>query len=93
MYLYKARIITNTNEYTMTQAEKDEQAANDLDFDNYIAQCLEVDDVIVADTTFQIYKTYPAFKALITGNITWADVKYTDAGNQHKLFLITNNPI
>lgn len=93
MYLYRTRIITDTSEYDMTQAEKDIQAANDTDFDNYISQCLEVDDVIVADTTFQIYKPYADFKNLVTGSITWADVKYTDAGKQHKLFLITNNPL
>lgn len=94
MYLYRTRIIEDTSDYVMSQADKDIESANNTDFDtNYMSQAVLVDDVTIAETTFVVYKSYSDFKALITGSITWADVKYTDAGGVHKLFLATNNPI
>jgi len=91
-YLYHAYILkdaTDTMGYDNTL-----EHANELDFEaNYKNLCVKVDDIEPGATTADIVKTYAQFKALITGDLTWADVKYANEGKLYDLYLITDTPL
>lgn len=91
-YLYKHRIWT---EYTnLIGADDVQEALDKTDFDtNYKSQTLACDDLELQETTVTIYKTYTHFKALITGDIAWTDVKLETGSNFYDLYLITESPI
>lgn len=70
------------------------EAANNTDFTtNYQSQCLLVDDIQSAATTFEIIKTWSQFKALVASPYTWSDVKYSHEGDAWDIYLITSSPI
>jgi hypothetical protein len=60
---------------------------------NYKSSTIEVSEVEIIDTTFIIELFYDDFKSKVTGDITWADVKYIDAGKKYKLYLLSESPI
>lgn len=64
--------------------------ADKTDFEtNFKSQAKQVDSLIIAETTFEVNKTYAQFKAIIDGvTITWADVKYTETEGGYRLYLL-----
>ena len=95
MYLYKTMIFKDTSKVIgLTAAEVTQNGADKSDFEtNFKATAVPVDQIAIAETTFEIVKTYTQFKALIDGVlITWADVKYLGNGT-YVLNLATENPL
>lgn len=90
MYLYKTIIYKNTdNVGGLTLAERTQMALNKTDFEtNHKATAIKVDEIILAETTFEIEKTYAQFEALLTGDLTWADVKYKEIDNIYVINLL-----
>ena len=70
-------------------------AADIADFEtNYKSQAMEVNAVVLAETTFEVAKSYANFKVLIDGVLrTWSDVKYTEDTVKYSLNLLTENAI
>lgn len=94
MYLYRAKILKNTDEYIMSQAEKNQHASDRTDFEtNFKAQTIPVGDVIIAETTFVADLTYIQFKAKIVSPVLWSDVKYIDGTLQYILHVASQNPL
>ena len=61
---------------------------------NYKSQTLKIDTIIIAETTFEINKSYTDFKDLIDGvTITWADVKHLESDSSYILILQTSAPL
>ena len=91
-YLYITEIFTNTNNivgFDITQNNLDK-----TDFEtNYKSSCVTVNSLSMAGTTVRLDKTYTQFKALITGDLTWADVKLIVGTNRYEIFLITDSPL
>lgn len=91
-YLYSHRIWTNTT--SVIGANNAQEALDKTDFEtNYKSSTLACDDLELMDTTVMITKTYSQFKALITGDIAWADVKCETGTNFYDLYLLTESPI
>ena len=91
-YLYNTFVYhTTTTVIGVNQAEEEEHTT---DFEtNYKSQCLQVSKIIPLTTTFDIVLPYDQFKAKITGDILWSDVKYVDDGKAYNLVLITDSPL
>lgn len=93
MYLYTAEVFHTTTNAVGVPASN----ATDLTDFNTAGRksaALLVTTVEVAETTFQVAKTYQQFKALIDGvNITWSLVKYVDNGVLYTLYLASENPL
>ena len=92
MYQYKAIIYKNPAQLGVAD---NSHAADKADFEaNYKSLATKVTSVILAETTFEIDKTYAQFKALIDGTAyTWADVRYVDDNAKYGMVLLTDNPI
>lgn len=96
MYLYRAIIQKVPNEVVgLTSSEITAHQNDKVDFEaNFKSSAVKVDDLVLAETTFVISKTYTQFKALIDGALrVWSDVKYTEDDVRYILNLITTNPI
>jgi len=96
MYLYKAVIHKIPTEVIgLTSSEIVEHQNNRGDFEaNFKSSAVKVDDLILAETTFVINKTYIQFKTLIDGALrVWPDVKFTEDDVRYILNLITTSPI
>ena len=93
LYIYTTTIIkdtTNTIGYNPTA----ESAAKSDYETNFRSLTVKVNDLVVAETSFEIDKTYTDFKALIDGTtIKWSDVKEMNGGNIYELHLITESPL
>jgi len=60
---------------------------------NFKATAITVNEIVLAETTVIIIKTYTQFKALIDGVlITWADIKYIETG-MYELNLLSGTPL
>ena len=91
-YLYKHRIMTNLD--NCFGFDNTQEAADKSDFEtNYKASCYVVSDLEMLDTVFLIEKTYAQFKAMITGDITWAMVKLEIATNHYDLYLLSGSQL
>jgi hypothetical protein len=90
-YLYKTRIWKDTT--NVIGVDPAVEAANKTDFEtNYKSSAIGVSSIEIAETTFITDLTYTEFKAKITGDITWGDVKYSE-NSRYDLYIITNSPI
>ena len=92
IYVYKAQIMTDlTNAYGFNNSQ---EATDKTDFEtNFKAQTVAVSGVEIMENSAIINKTYTQFKALITGDITWADVKTVTVLNRYDLYLITDTQL
>ena len=91
-YLYKTTLIKQG----ATAPSKPPSNDTDLqDFENnHKANALEVDEVLLSETTFVITIDYATFVTHIDGTvIVWADVKYKDDTNIYELNLLSNNTL
>lgn len=93
LYIYDCTIIKDTT-YTSGYNPTTE-LANKTDYEaNYQSQTIKANDLVVAETSFEIVKPYADFKALIDGtNIKWSDVKEMNGGNMYELHLVTDSPL
>ena len=88
-YIYEANIYKDTT--GVIGVDVTQNTADKTDFEtNHKSGCLQVDAITILQTSYRLDKTYTQFDALITGDITWADVKFIDDGKTYKLYLITN---
>lgn len=87
-YLHKSALFKVTDNVANIDAAQNN--ADKVDFEtNFKAQAKQVDSLIIAETTFEVNKTYAQFKAIIDGvTITWADVKYTETEGGYRLYLL-----
>lgn len=88
-YIYKTQL------YKLTTAVIGKPASNDTDLAdfeaNFKATAKKVDQIVLAETTIVLFKTYTDFKTLIDGTvILWADVKYIENG-MYELNLLSGN--
>lgn len=96
MYLYKAIIHKIPDEVVGLTGSEIVQYQNDkTDFEaNFKVTAVKADDVVLAETTFIIGRTYVQFKSLIDGTLrTWADVKYTEDSSRYTLHLLTGGSL
>lgn len=69
-------------------------AADITDFEtNYKATALLVNSVNLAETTFEIDKTYTQFKALVVSPLTWANIEYTEDSVKYIFNLLSDDPL
>lgn len=96
MYLYKAIIYKVPDEVIgLSGSEITQHQSDKTDFEaNFKATAVMTDEVVLAETTFVIGKTYVQFKSLIDGALrTWTDVKYTEDSSRYILHLLTGGSI
>lgn len=94
MYLYKTIIYKIPNEVIGLSGEEIIQHGEDkTDFEaNFKSSAVRTDRIVIAETTFEINKTYQEFKSL-TNVLTWGDVKYIEIDGYYSLYLLTDTPI
>lgn len=87
-YLHKVEIFKLTE--SVIGIDVTQNDADKADFEtNYKASAKKIDSLIIAETTFEVEKTYSQLKALIDGTtITWADIKYVETDGGYKLYLL-----
>ena len=91
-YLYHTYVYHDQTDVLGIDSE--EEATNATDFEtNYKSQCTEIDDIVPGETMFEILKTYTQFKAMITGDYSWSDVRYADEDKAYDIYLLTSTPI
>jgi hypothetical protein len=92
MYIYTTSIYKDTTNVFGIDITANTTAKTDFET-NFKATAILVQDIIFAETSIVIVKTYTQFKALIDGTvITWADVKYVDEGF-YDLHLLSGTPL
>ena len=90
-YIYKTSIYHDT---TGVIGVPGSNTADLADFvANHMGTCLPVTNVQVAETSFELDKTYTQFDALVDTPYSWSDVKCITTEKAHQLYLITSNPI
>lgn len=87
-YLHKTELFKTTGSVigiNVTQNDTDK-----ADFEtNYKALAKKIDSLIIAETTFEVEKTYSQLKTLVDGaTISWADIKYIENDEGYKLYLL-----
>ncbi len=87
-YLHKSALFKLTDNVASIDATQNN--ADKTDFEsNFKSQAKNIDSLTIAETTFEVNKTYAQFKAIIDGvTITWADVKYTETEGGYRLYLL-----
>lgn len=87
-YLHKTALFKITNNVAGIDFADNDSAKADFET-NYKSQAKKVESLIIAETTFEVEKTYEQLKALIDGvTITWADIKYTETEGGYRLYLL-----
>ena len=96
MYLYKAIVYKIPNDVAgITASEVIAHQTDKIDFEaNFKSTAIKVDELVLAETTFVISKTYTQFKTLIDGVLrVWSDAKYTEDSTRYILNVLTTSPI
>lgn len=86
-YLYNAIIYKTTDNVVGLDVTQNNLDKTDFET-NYKSSCEDITLVNVAATTFEHDETYTDFKAMITGDITWSDVKMVEGDNKYTLYLL-----
>lgn len=87
-YLHKSALFKNTDNVASIDAAQNDVDKADFE-SNFKSQAKNIDSLIIAETTFEVNKTYAEFKAIVDGvTITWADVKYTETEGGYRLYLL-----
>ena len=87
-YLHKSALFKVTDNVASIDAAQNNADKSDFE-SNFKSQAKNIDSLIIAETTFEINKTYAEFKAIVDGvTITWADVKYTETEGGYRLYLL-----
>lgn len=92
MYLYKTTIIKDTSGYyAMPQAEQTAHANAKSDFEsNHKANCLEIGERVLNDTTSVIVMSFTDFDTIVATPVSWVDVQYMDGSNHYELSLMSS---
>jgi hypothetical protein len=91
MYIYECTIYHDTSTVVSPPADS---AIWVSDFEtNYKALATKVDNIQIAETSFLITKTFPDFKALISGAVSWGDVKYIEGHISYRMYLVTQTEL
>jgi hypothetical protein len=92
MYLYKTTIIKDTSVYyAMPGAEATAHASAKTDFEtNHKANCLEISERVLNDTTSVIVMNFADFDTAIASPVSWVDVQYMDGTNHYELSLMSS---
>lgn len=87
-YLYKAEIFKITG--SVIGIDVTQNNVDKLDFEtNFKSQAKKIDSLIIAETTFEVEKTYTELKGLVDGTtITWADIKFVETDEGYRLYLL-----
>ena len=90
-YLYKTVLYTDASNVA------DLSASNATDLSEYTtnhqSSTVKIDNIELADTTFEVEKTYSNFDSMITDGIDWTDVKELTKDNRYELYLVTSEPM
>lgn len=90
-YLYKTTLYTDTTNVINVPSDN---ATNLTDYEtNHQSSTVKIDDLQLAETTFEILKSYDDFDALITTPYDWGDVKEVVKNNRYDLYLITSSAL
>lgn len=87
MYLYKTTIYKITDNVVGIDVGQNDTDKTDFD-NNRKSSAIKIDNIVLAELTFEVEKTYTNFSALITGGILWSDVKYTQSDKKYELYLL-----
>jgi len=91
-YVYKTDIFRNTENLIGFNIVQNNLDLADFE-SNGKSSCIEITAIDFAETTIRTDKTYTQFKALITGDLAWSDVRLIILSNKYELYLITSYPI
>lgn len=91
-YLYKTTIFKTTDDVIGFSPSND---SDRQDFEtNYKVQAQPVDEITLAETTYEVEKSYSDFKSLLTFMIkTWSDVTYKENNKKYELNLLINSAV
>lgn len=91
-YLYKTALFKDTDDVIGFSPSND---ADKQDFENYFkSQAQTVNDLTLAETTFEVEKSYADFKALLVQLVkTWSDVTYKENNKKYELNLLINSAV
>lgn len=90
MYLYKHTIYKITD--NVIGLNVTENNTNKTDFETTHKSATDkVTQIDLFETTYIVLKTYTDFEALITGEVTWADVKLIEDSDKYELNLISGS--
>lgn len=87
-YLHKCIVFKITD--NVVEVDVAQNSLDKADFEtNFKAIAKKIDSLFIAETTFEVIKTYAQFKAIVDGaTITWAEVKYTENDGGYRLYLL-----
>lgn len=91
-YLYKTIIFKTTDDVIGFSP------SNDVDRDdfetNYKSKAQSVNEITLAETTYEVEKSYADFKSLLVAMIkTWSDVTYRENNKKYELNLLINSAV
>lgn len=91
-YLYKTTLFKTTDDVIGFSPTND---SDTQDFENnFKVQAQPVNDLMLAETTYEIEKSYSDFKALLAQLIkTWSDVTYKETNKKYELNLLVNSAV
>jgi len=92
MYLYRTVIYHTTTNVVTLPANNTADVA-DFEGASKKPNALEIQSLDIAETTFQLPKSYSDFDSLITGDIEWSDVKYINESKAYVLFLASETEL
>jgi len=94
-YLYRTFVVTDdTNYHGLSAAEKTQHATDKTDYEtNFQSLVLEINEILLAETTIVIEKDYTAFKALIVSPIVWGDVDVITEDTRYDMHLLSGSPL
>jgi len=86
MYLHRTTIYKNISNVIGAPVDND---VNKTDFEtNHKSSVVPISAIELFETTFLVDKTYAGFEALLTGDISWTDVKMIDNEDEYILNLL-----
>ena len=90
-YIYKTSLYTDTSVVSGVPATN---TADLADFTtNHAGDVVDIDELTIAETSFQIEKSYEDFDALVDTPYSWTNVRcWTDHNSKH-LYLVATSPL
>lgn len=91
-YLYKTTIFKTTDDVIGFSPSND---TDKEDFENnHKSQAQPVNEITLAETTYEVEKSYEDFKSLIDEMVkTWSDVIYKENDKKYDLNLLINSSV
>lgn len=91
-YLYKTTIYKTTDDVIGFSPSND---SDRQDFEgNYKSSAQPVNEITLAETTYEVEKSYEDFKSLLVAMVkTWSDVIYKENNKKYELNLLINSAV